>query len=254
MTPLPVPGVHRLGDDMVNFYLVEDGPELLLVDAGLPRHFPQLTRLLERLGRSLPDINAVLLTHGHVDHLGIAERVRRESGAPVWVHPADAAALKRPTRPAPGAEPEGSLVRYLVRRPVAIGLAWHMMRSGALATSPVHSYEALSTGSGQSLDLPGRPRIVAVPGHTPGSVAVHFSLTSHTVVLTGDALVTSDGIAGRTGPSIVNAGFTHDTAQALDSLEALAGLDAEVVLPGHGEPFTGGVSEAVRLARLAGAA
>jgi glyoxylase-like metal-dependent hydrolase (beta-lactamase superfamily II) len=72
--------VHRLGDDMVNFYLVEDGPELLLVDAGLPRHFPQLTRLLERLGRALPDINAVLLTRGHVDHLGIAERVRRESG------------------------------------------------------------------------------------------------------------------------------------------------------------------------------
>ena len=83
---------------------------------------------------------------------------------------------------------------------------------------------------------------------------MHFSQTSHTVVLTGDALVTSDGIAGRTGPSIVNAGFTHDTAQALGSLEALPGLDAEVVLPGHGEPFTGGVSEAVRLARLAGAA
>jgi glyoxylase-like metal-dependent hydrolase (beta-lactamase superfamily II) len=63
---------------------------------------------------------------------------------------------------------------------------------------------------------------------------VHFSQTSHTVVLTGDALVTGDGIAGRTGPSIVNAAFTHVTAQALDSLEALAGLDAEVVLPGHG--------------------
>jgi glyoxylase-like metal-dependent hydrolase (beta-lactamase superfamily II) len=67
-------------------------------------------------------------------------------------------------------------------------------------------------------------------------------------------LVTSNGTAWRTGPSIVNAAFTQVTAQALDALEALAGLDAEVVLPGHGEPFTGGVSEAVRLARLAGAA
>jgi len=83
---------------------------------------------------------------------------------------------------------------------------------------------------------------------------VHFSQTSHTVVLAGDALVTSDGIAGRTGASIVNAAFTHVTAQALDSLEALAGLDAEVVLPGNDEPFTGVVSEAVRLARLARAA
>ncbi len=150
-----------------------------------------------------------------------------------------------------GAEPEGGLVRYLLRRPVAIGLGWHIMRishvSCALLRCAIHWLR-------QSLDLPGRPRIVAVAGHTPGSVAVHCSQTSHTVVLTGDALITNDGIAGRTGPSIVNAAFTHVTAQALDSLEALAGLDAEVVLPGHGEPFTGGVSEAVHLARLAGAA
>jgi glyoxylase-like metal-dependent hydrolase (beta-lactamase superfamily II) len=105
--------------------------------------------------------------------------------------------------------------------PVAIGLAWHIVRNGALATSPVHSYEALSTGSGQSLDLPGRPRIVAVPGHTPGSVAVHFSQTSHTVVLTGDALVTSDGIAGRSGPSIVNAACTHVSSPDLSEFLGL---------------------------------
>jgi glyoxylase-like metal-dependent hydrolase (beta-lactamase superfamily II) len=252
LTSLVAPGVHRLGDDMVSFYVIEEGQDLLLVDAGLPRHFSQLTDLLERLGRSLPDINAVVLTHGHVDHLGIAERVRRQGGAPIWVHPADAAALKRPTRPAPGAEPEGSMSRYFLRSPAAFGLAWHIVRSGALSTSSVLSYQALPPASGQTLDLPGRPHLVAVPGHTPGSVALY--LPSRAVVLTGDALVTSDGLAGRTGPSIVNAGFTHDTAQALKSLGALAGLDAEVVLPGHGEPFTAGVTEAVRLARLAGPA
>jgi hypothetical protein len=53
LTPPPYPECTASGDDMVNFYLVEDGPELLLVDAGLLRHFAQLTRLLERLGRSL---------------------------------------------------------------------------------------------------------------------------------------------------------------------------------------------------------
>jgi hypothetical protein len=40
--------VHRLGDEMVSFYLIEDGRDLLLVDAGLPRHFAQLTRLWSR--------------------------------------------------------------------------------------------------------------------------------------------------------------------------------------------------------------
>jgi hypothetical protein len=57
--------------------------------------------------------------------------------------------------------------RYLLRRPEAIPLAWHIIHSGALSTSPVLFYVALPTDSGQSLDLPGRPRIIAVPGHTP---------------------------------------------------------------------------------------
>jgi len=246
-TRLPA-GVHRLGDGAVSFYLLEEGSDLVLVDAGLPRHFDQLTGLLDRLGRSVQDTNAVLITHAHVDHLGIAERVRQLSGAPVHVHAADAAALARPTRPVPGAKPEGNPVRYLARRPAAAGALWHMVRNGALTTAPVRVHEAVTADS--VLDLPGRPRLVAVPGHTPGSVAVH--LRRHAVVLTGDALVTADVMTGRTGPSILNAAFTHNTAQALDSLTALAELDAGIVLPGHGEPFTGGVAEAVRLAQLAG--
>ena len=102
-----------------------------------------------------------------------------------------------------------------------------------------------------TLDLPGRPRVIEVPGHTPGSVAVY--LPAQGAVLTGDALVTSDGIAGRTGPTIVCSAFTHDTAQALSSLSALASLDANLVLPGHGDPFEGGVGEAVQRAQQAGA-
>jgi len=47
-------------------------------------------------------------------------------------------------------------------------------------------------------------------------------------------------------------GFNQDTAQALWSLDALKGLTADVILPGHGEPWTGGTDEAVRLAHVAG--
>jgi hypothetical protein len=50
LTSLVVPGVHRLGDDTVSFYLIEDGQELLLVDAGLPRHTAGVTEAV-RLAR-----------------------------------------------------------------------------------------------------------------------------------------------------------------------------------------------------------
>jgi glyoxylase-like metal-dependent hydrolase (beta-lactamase superfamily II) len=78
-----------------------------------------------------------------------------------------------------------------------------------------------------------------MPGHTPGSVAVHPPPQG--VVLTGDALVTHDGLLV----------FTHDTALARASLKALASFDAGLVLPGHGDPFHGAVADAVAQARNA---
>jgi glyoxylase-like metal-dependent hydrolase (beta-lactamase superfamily II) len=89
--PSPAPGVTRLGDAEVNFYLLEDPGGLVLVDGGLPGHLPQLQSHLEGLGRSLGDIRAVLLTHAHPDHTGAAAAAR-QAGGDVWVHQRDAAA------------------------------------------------------------------------------------------------------------------------------------------------------------------
>jgi glyoxylase-like metal-dependent hydrolase (beta-lactamase superfamily II) len=92
--------------------------------------------------------------------------------------------------------------------------------------------------------------VIACPGHTYGHVALH--LPDSGVLLSGDALVTLDPYTGRTGPRIVAGAATADSALNLASLDALAATDATIVLPGHGEPWTGGVVEAVRRAREVG--
>ena len=84
------PGVHRLGNALVNCYLIEDGNSMTLVDGGLPAFRRQLDEYLRSRGRSVADIDAVILTHAHSDHVGIVEGVRTDAPAPVHVHEADA--------------------------------------------------------------------------------------------------------------------------------------------------------------------
>jgi glyoxylase-like metal-dependent hydrolase (beta-lactamase superfamily II) len=75
---------------------------------------------------------------------------------------------------------------------------------------------------------------------------------SRRVLMTGDSLVLRNPLTGRVGPQIAPAGLNRDSQQALRSLDALAGLTADVLLPGHGDPWTRGAAEAVRLAKAAG--
>jgi glyoxylase-like metal-dependent hydrolase (beta-lactamase superfamily II) len=72
------------------------------------------------------------------------------------------------------------------------------------------------------------------------------------VLLTGDVLATRNPLTGRVGPQIMPSGLNRDTPQALRSLDVLDSIPAEVLLPGHGEPWTGGAAEAAQLARVAG--
>src|SRR5262249_35043150 len=76
-------GVWLVTGTDVNWVLVGDGDEVTLVDTGEPRDLPRVVSALERIGRSLGDVSAIVLTHAHPDHIGAAERLRAERGIPV---------------------------------------------------------------------------------------------------------------------------------------------------------------------------
>ncbi len=237
------PGIHRLTQGVVCFYLIEDGGKLLLVDAGAPKDWDVLVRGIAALGRRLTDLDAVLLTHAHSDHTGFAERARTTAGAPVWIHQADAVAAKT----GKGGKNDGKATAYLLR-PEFYRTVFSLARRGALKIVPIH--EVSTFADGERLDVPGQPRVVHAPGHTEGSAAL--LLEDRRVLLTGDVLVTRNPLTGRIGPQIMPSGLNRDTPQALRSLDRIDGLPADVILPGHGEPWTAGTAEAARLARAAG--
>jgi glyoxylase-like metal-dependent hydrolase (beta-lactamase superfamily II) len=98
---------------------------------------------------------------------------------------------------------------------------------------------------GATLDLPGSPRIVHLPGHTPGSAAIHVPAVD--ALFVGDALTTRNVLTGETGVRI--APFTLDPEAARASWQRLDGIDARWLLVGHGDPWERGVGEGLREAR-----
>ena len=229
-------GIHRIGDDpRVNAYLVEEAGEVTIIDAAMPGFYDDIPRELAAMGRSVGDVRAIVLTHGHSDHLGFAERVRTEHKVPVWIHEADAGLARAETDPN---NPMGK-----IRLAPLLGFLWLGLRNGGLKRPVV---KVVSTyGDGATLDVPGSPSVTLVPGHTPGSAAL--AVPSRDALFVGDAFATYAVTTGQSDPRI--APFTADRVQALDSLARLVDCPAGLVLPGHGQPWTQGMAEAVRQVR-----
>jgi glyoxylase-like metal-dependent hydrolase (beta-lactamase superfamily II) len=237
------PGVHRLTNGISNWYMFEDGGKFVLADAGATRDWRLLLSTLQTLQQPLESVEAILLTHAHSDHTGFAEQARSEAGTTVYVHDADAEVAKTGKPP----RTDGSYVPYLLMRE-SYRTLFGLMRHGGLRIIPVK--EVSTFADGEMIDIPGHPRVVHMPGHTAGSAALWFE--SRSAVCTGDCLVTRNPMTGRRGPQIMPASLNVDTNGALNSLAALERVSAELVLPGHGEPWKHGAAEALRLAKLMG--
>jgi glyoxylase-like metal-dependent hydrolase (beta-lactamase superfamily II) len=128
-----------------------------------------------------------------------------------------------------------------------LGFLWFGMLRGGLRTPKLQ--EVATFGDGATLDVPGSPRVILTPGHTPWSAVLH--VPSRNLLLAGDALATYAVTTGARGPQV--APFTADAVQAVASLARLEDVSATLVLPGHGDPWTGGVQEAVRQVRQSAA-
>jgi glyoxylase-like metal-dependent hydrolase (beta-lactamase superfamily II) len=239
------PGVHRVEDAYTNWYLLEGDDGVTVVDCGVPTSWQSLLDALPQIGRGPDDVRAVVLTHAHFDHVGFAERARKQLGVPVYVHTNDAPLTRHPWR----YDHERPRILYFLTQLKALPIVATLLRHRAFWPAPIGEVVRYEDGA---LPVPGSPTVVPTPGHTLGHCALH--LPERDAVLAGDSLVMLDPYTARTGPRMVARAATADSERNRTTLDALAATGARTVLTGHGEPWTGGAESAVAAARAAGIA
>lgn len=238
-------GAFAVAASHCNFGIVLDGAAVTLIDSGYPGDRELIGAALGAVGRNLTNVETVILTHGHVDHLGSAEWLRREHDVAVHVHRDEAAQARGERRER---ITELALARNLWR-PGVITFLGNALAKGGLKPEHVQVVEVFEGDA--PLDVPGHPVPVHTPGHTSGHAGFH--LPERGVLFTGDALITVDlWDESDRGPQLVRPEFNHDHDQAAASLGRFGSLEAAAVVPGHGRPYRGSPAQAVEeaLARL----
>ena len=208
----------------------------VLIDAGVPGSRSAIkAAAAERFGASSRPA-AIVMTHGHFDHVGVLETLAAEWDVPVWAH-----ALERPYLDGRAAYPPAD---------PTVGGGLMALLSPLYPTAPVNVGARLH-------DLPADGSIPPMPGwrwiHTPGHSVGHISLIRGGDLIAGDAFVTtaqeSVYAAAVQEPELHGPPkyFTPDWQAARRSVEALAALEPELAITGHGRPMQGAaLREALR--------
>ncbi len=239
------PDTYVLGTRGHNFYVLRDGAEVTIIDAGCSREWSKLEQGLASIGLTPAAIRGIVATHSHADHFGFAKQAG-DSGVSVAVHEA---------------EETRALGTYSGRFAASASdlpiFNWNALRTfvpmilaGVMKLDHVDTVNTFTDG--ESLDLPGAPVAVHTPGHTEGHTMFHCR--DRGLLFTGDGLCTMQLLGPATGPRLIEPVFHMDMDTALTSLDRIVGLDAELILPGHGNSWSGKPADAVQMAREAAAA
>jgi glyoxylase-like metal-dependent hydrolase (beta-lactamase superfamily II) len=230
--------VHMAQTPLVNWTVITDDAGVMLIDAGFPGNRDDVVASLAELGFGPADVTAILLTHAHVDHFGSAIWFAEQHGTPVYCHADEVGHAKREYIQ------QASPVDLMAHawRPRWVKWSLDIVRKGALVHAGISSAGALTEDVAER--LPGRPLAVPTPGHTGG----HCSYIVDGVLVSGDALVTGHPLTPRKGPQLLHGVFNHDESGCVRSLSALAMLETDVLIPGHGDLWVGPIREAARQA------
>jgi glyoxylase-like metal-dependent hydrolase (beta-lactamase superfamily II) len=236
-TSEPAPGVFFVEGPASNWIVVRDESGFIIIDGGYPADRPSVLASIRHLGLRPADARAMLITHGHVDHTGSAAFFSETYGTPILCAPEELAHVQGKEKH------QVTFGQVILRawRPRVFRWLMHVIKAGALGSKPARDAQAWSPTVLRN--LPGKPEPLALPGHTPGNVAILLPVAA--AIAVGDSLVSGHPLSRITGPQMLHPMFHSDPRQALAATRRLAEIDAAVILPGHGPALRMPPAEAV---------
>ena len=220
------PNVHAVPLKTAGGFLLTE-KRLTLIDAGMAGSRPVLLQYLDEIGRTMDELDRIVCTHGHPDHVGGVRELVDGSGAEVFIHPADLEGVGLTVRKALVTPPGGSL------------------RGRLLQAMTPHPGAATTMNDGDVLPVLGGLEVIHTPGHTPGSVCLYAR--GPRILFTGDVLQVRRGHLAFASPI-----FSHDHALARASVRRLTHLEVDMIAFSHYRPMREGASDALAdLARQA---
>ena len=217
-------GVYRVPARHANTYLVKAEDGLVLVDTGMPGSEKKILSAIASLGMKPTHVKLVLLTHRHLDHIGSAAAVKKETSGVLVSHPFEkpyvAGTLVIITPKA------WSLYGRVARRILAVMSSTKKLFRFSKYT-PVHVDQAADEESAlDGMGLDGS--IVWTPGHTKGCVSLF--LNKPRVAIIGDLLMSKRG-------KLVEPMFMENPTQTRASVQRIVDLHPTILCPGHGKPL-----------------
>jgi len=203
----------------VNCFLVQyEG--LMLIDTGTPGQHERILKQIKKLGLNPLDIELIVITHGHGDHFGSAQKIKELSGAKLAVHKEDADIVREGKKIfPPGLNKWGCFLAFI----------WKPMFS-FINYSGIEP-DILLEDEFQLAEFGIKGRIIHTPGHTNGSVSV---LLDGGEAIVGDLAM--NGFPMRRGAGMPI--FGNSEREIKRSWKKLIDAGASIIYPGHGDPFT----------------
>jgi glyoxylase-like metal-dependent hydrolase (beta-lactamase superfamily II) len=217
---------------MSNVQLVRLSEGWMMIDTGMDTEpcFNALDRAREGVGIGWTDIRTMLLTHIHPDHIGLVRQVRNLSGARLMLHRADVQLLHELSDHDASRDFQHQVLRSSGVSPDAIGVMEGTLE-GIRKTFYRIEPDCTLTGGETIETAAGSLQVVWTPGHSPGHVCLYDARRR--------VLFSGDHILEHISPNI---GWMpdHDAlGEFLASLDRIATLDVDLILPAHGAPFRG---------------